>query len=127
MPVSDELLGVGERQRCDPELGLADQLGEDAAGAERDERAEGRILDDAGEQLGATADHRLDDHWQADPLDRGPDVLLGREVERDAPGLRLVRARLGRLDDDGQAELPTRPRPLPRPIGALRSSTSGMP
>ena len=61
----DELLGVVERERRDPELRLTDQLGEDAAGAKRDERAEDRILDDTGEELGAAADERLDEHRAA--------------------------------------------------------------
>ena len=50
---ADELLGVDVGERREPELRLADQLGEHAAGPEGDERAEDRILDDAGEQLGA--------------------------------------------------------------------------
>src|SRR5580765_1952729 len=57
-----ECLGIGVRERRDAELSLADQLGEHAAGAEGDERAEHRILDDPGEQLGATAYHRLHEH-----------------------------------------------------------------
>ena len=43
----DELLGVDVGERRDPERRLADQLGEDAAGPERDERAEDRVLHDA--------------------------------------------------------------------------------
>ena len=44
LPVAHELASVDVRQRCKSELGVADQLGEDAARAERDERAEDRIL-----------------------------------------------------------------------------------
>ena len=51
----DELLRVGVGQRRDPEAGAADQLGLDAAWAERDQRAEDRILHDAREQLDAAA------------------------------------------------------------------------
>src|SRR5581483_7501251 len=42
----DELLGVHVGQRRDPERRCADQLGENAAGPERDEGAEHRVLDD---------------------------------------------------------------------------------
>ena len=65
-----EVLGVGVGQRGDADLGVADDLGEHAAGPERDERPEHRVLDDAGEQLGAAADHRLDQRRQADPRQR---------------------------------------------------------
>ena len=50
-----ELLRVDVGERRDPERGVADQLGEHAAGPEGDERAEDRILHDPGEQLGAAA------------------------------------------------------------------------
>ena len=46
-----------------------------------------------GEQLDAALDHRLHDHGAADPLGRGANGLGVGEVERDAAGLRLVRAR----------------------------------
>ena len=49
---------------------VADQLGEHAAGAERDERAEHRVLDDAREQLDAAGQELLDEHRRADALDR---------------------------------------------------------
>ena len=51
----DELLGVDVGERGDPKAGVADQLREDAARAEGDERAEDRILDEAREQLGPAA------------------------------------------------------------------------
>ena len=84
LPPVHELLGVDVGERRDPEGRVADQLGEDAAGAEGDERAEDRVLDDAREQLGAALQVRLDDHRRADPLGRGAHLLLVREVERDA-------------------------------------------
>ena len=91
LAAGDELLGVTVRERRDPERRLADQLGEDAARPERDERAEDRVLDDAGEELGAARDHRLDDDRRADALGRLAHGLLVGEVERDAAGLGLVR------------------------------------
>ena len=69
----DELVGVDVGQRRQPEVGVADQLGEHAAGAEGDERAEDGILGDAREELDAALDHRLDDHRAADPLRGRPD------------------------------------------------------
>ena len=62
LPAVTSSLGVDVGQRRDPERRLADQLGEDAARPEGDERAEDGVLDDAGEQLGAALQHRLDDH-----------------------------------------------------------------
>ena len=50
-----ELVGVAVGQRRDPEVRAADQLCEDAARSEGDERPEDRVLHDAGEQLGAAA------------------------------------------------------------------------
>ena len=55
MPDVDELVRVDVRQRREPEVGVADQLGEHAARAEGDERAEDRVLRDAGEELDAAA------------------------------------------------------------------------
>ena len=101
----DELLGVDVGERREPEPRLADQLCEDAAGAERDERPEDGILDDAGEQLRAALHHRLHEHREPDPLDRRAHRLLVLEVERDASRLGLVRARGGGLHDDRIAEL----------------------
>ena len=63
-----ELLGIDVGQRRDPEGGFADQLGEDAAGAERDERAEDRVLDDAGQQLVPPAIIGCTTTGSADPL-----------------------------------------------------------
>ena len=53
LALAEELVCVDVGQRCDAESGLADQLGKDAARAEGDERAERRVLDDAGEKLDA--------------------------------------------------------------------------
>ena len=75
-----ELLRIDVRERGNPEGGVADQLGEDSAGAEGDEWAENRVLDDAGQELGTTADHRLHEHRQPDPLDGGPDLPLVAQV-----------------------------------------------
>jgi len=47
-------------------LARSDQLGEHAAGAERNQRPEDRILDRAGKQLGTLGDIRLDDHGPTD-------------------------------------------------------------
>ena len=102
----DELLGVVERERRDPELRLADQLGEDAAGAERDERAEDRILDDAGEQLGAAANHRLDEHRRADPLGgRAHRILVRRGRARCRRSRSCARPARRVLTTDREAEL----------------------
>src|SRR5215213_10009125 len=46
-----ELASVLVGERGDPDARVADQLGEDAARPERDERPEERILDDAREEL----------------------------------------------------------------------------
>ena len=105
LPPSDQLLRVDVRERCDAEVRLADQLGEHAAGPEGHERSEDRILDDSCEQLRAAADHGLDDHGAADPLHGGRTSASSREIERHAARLRLVRAGLGRLHDDGEPEL----------------------
>jgi hypothetical protein len=51
LAAGDELLGVDVGERRDPEGRIADQLREDAAGAEGDERAEDRVLDDSCQQL----------------------------------------------------------------------------
>ena len=127
LPVSTRSSASPRLSGSDPELRLSDQLGEDAAGAERDERAEGRILDDAREQLGAAVDHRLDEHRQPDPLDGGRDVGLGGEVERDPAALGLVRAGNAALDDDREARARGRRRARPRALSSIRSGTSGMP
>ena len=71
----DELVRVDVGQRREPEVGVADQLGEHAARAEGDERPEHGILGDAGEQLDAALDHRLHDHRAADSLRRRPHVF----------------------------------------------------
>ena len=89
----DELFCVAVGERRDPEIGFADQLGEDATGAEGDQRPEDRVLHDAGQELGAADDHRLDDQRPADPLGRGSHGVGVREIEGDAAELGLVRAR----------------------------------
>ena len=78
LPRADELSGVHVRQGGDPEAGIPDQLGKDAAGTERDERPEDGILDDARQQLDAALQHRLDERGQADPLDCSLDGRLVR-------------------------------------------------
>ena len=105
LPFGDELLGVGVGQRRDAELGLADQLREDASGPERHERAEDRVLDDAGEELGAAREHRLDQDWRADALSGLANLVLSRETERNPAGFGLVRAGLRALDNCGKTEL----------------------
>ena len=47
LALGDKLLGVHVGQRRDSEGCVADQLGEDSAGPDRDERPEDGILDDA--------------------------------------------------------------------------------
>ena len=96
--------GVHVCEWSDAEGGIADQLGEDAAGAEGDQWAEDGVLDEAGEELGAASDHRLNDHRRADPVGRFPDGGGVAEVERDSAALALVDAGGGGLDDDGVAE-----------------------
>ena len=81
-----ELVRVDVGQRRDSERRVADQLGEHAAGAERDERAEDRILDDAGEQL----DVRLSrigctSTGSADPRGRIADGCLVDEASATPP------------------------------------------
>ena len=51
-------------------MGVADQLGEHAPGAEGDERAEDRVLRHPGQELDASRDHRLHDHGHTDALGR---------------------------------------------------------
>ena len=101
----DELVRVDVGERRQAELRRADQLGEHAAGAERDERAEHRVLDGAGEQLRAAAHHRLDEQRCADPLCGRAHLRLVGEIERDPAGLRLVRAGGRALHDDREAQL----------------------
>src|SRR3954452_5420453 len=101
---ADELVGVDVRQRGDPELGAADQLCEHAARAEGDERAEHGVLYDSGQQLGAAADHRLNDQRSADALGCSADLLIALEVERAAATLGLVCAGRGGLEDDRTPE-----------------------
>ena len=128
LPVGDELLGVDVRQRREPELRLADQLGEDAARAERDERAEDRVLDDAGEQLGAAA--RSYGCTSTGPPIRSAAARTASSSARSRatpPRLGLVRARGGGLHDRREAELAGRGDRLLGGRRATRSGTSGMP
>ena len=133
LPERDELVRVDVRERREPEVGVADQLGHHSAGPEGDERAEDRVLRDAREQLDAALDLRLHDHGAADALGRGADGLGVGEVERDAARLRLVRAGQGGLDDDGEAELgcgawpprPASPRGARRRAGGRRRGAAG--
>ena len=84
---------------------LSDQLGEDAARPEGDERAEDRILDDAGEELGAPVDHRLDEDGRADAGDGSANRVLVGEVEGEPAHVGLVGACCRGLDDDREPEL----------------------
>jgi hypothetical protein len=104
LPGRDELFGVHVRERGDPERRLADELSEHPAGSERDERAEHGILDEAGEELRSSRDHRLEDDRAPDALDRGSDGVVTRQVEGDPARLGLVRSRDRRLDDDREAQ-----------------------
>src|SRR5918912_4044566 len=92
--VGNELLRIRIGQRRDPELGLSDQLGKDAAGPERNEWAEYRVLHDPGEELRAPFEHRLDDHGQPDSRRGLAHLVLVAEAEGDGAGFRLVRTRL---------------------------------
>jgi len=65
-PARDELVGVDIGERRERKACRSDQLGEHAAGAERDQRPEDWILDRAGKELGARGDERLDDHGRTD-------------------------------------------------------------
>ena len=116
---------VGERR--DPEACLADQLGEDAARPERDERPEDGILDDAGEELGAALDHRLDDTGAPMRAAAARTACLVAEVEREPAELGLVRAGGGGLDDDREAELAGGRNGLVGRFATIRSGTSGRP
>ncbi len=100
----DELIRIYIGERRDPKAGLSDQLGQHATRAEGDQRPEGRVLDDAGEQLDAAFDHGLDEHGWADPGDCGSHRGLIDEPERDSAALSLVSSGCGGLDDDGEAE-----------------------
>ena len=51
LPFEHELLRVDIRERCDAHAGVADQLGEHATRAERDQRAEELVLDEPRQQL----------------------------------------------------------------------------
>ena len=105
LPALDEAAGIVVGQRREPEAGLADQLGQDAARTERDQRPEDRILDEAGQELDAACDHRLDDEGSADPFPGAANLVGAREVEDDPALLGLVGAGLGGLDDNREAEL----------------------
>ena len=122
-----KLLRVDVGQRRDPEPRLTDQLRQYSAGAEGDERAERRVLNDACEQLDPALDHGLDDHRRPDPLRGRPDGGFVGQVQRDASRLGLVRTRFAGLDDDRHAELASRPRPPRRTDSACSSGTTGMP
>ena len=122
----DELLGVDVGQRREPERRLADQLGEHAAGAERDERPEDGILDDAGEQLGAA----VTSGWTS----TGAPIRPPRRARRPRRG---GRARRRRSRSCARRRRPTSRRPGSRAraaaatassaLGATRSGTSGTP
>src|SRR5437867_173285 len=116
----DELFCVEVGQGRDPEVCAADQLGQNAAGPERDERAEHRVLNDAGEQLGASADQRLHDQRPSDPLGCSPNLVVGLQVQGDTAALGLVRTR-GRL---GIRERRDRRVRLPQALGVPSALTT---
>ena len=122
----DQLFGVDVGQRGDPQARFADELGEDAARPERDERAEDRVLQEPGEQLGAAAEHRLHDDREADPFCGRADRRLVLEVERDAAGLGLVRAAAADLTTAGKPSSAP-PAAAASASSATRSGTSGRP
>ena len=105
LSAEDELLCVDVRKRRDPELRLPDELGEHTAWTERHERAEDRVLHEAGQELRAALDHRLYDHRRSDPVDGDSNRFLVEEVEGDTPRLRLVGSGGRRLDDDRESKL----------------------
>jgi hypothetical protein len=54
-------------------------------------------LHHTGEELGASAHHRLDEHRQTDPLDRRSDIILPRKPEGDARPTRTCARRQPRF------------------------------
>ena len=123
---ADELVRVDVGQGREPEVRVADQLREHAAGAEGDERAEDGILRHAGEQLDAALDHRLHDHGAADPLGRGPHGFRVGEVECDAAASRSCAPRPQPSSRPRGSRAPRRLRP-PRPVSSrtLRGRAEG--
>ncbi len=99
-----ELVRVEIGQRRDAEVRAADQLCEDAARPERDERAEHRVLHDAGEQLDAAGEHRLHEQGPSDALGCSANLFVGAEVQCDAAALGLVCAGKGHLEHDRTPE-----------------------
>ena len=97
------------------------RLRQHAARPEGDERAEDRVLDDAGQQLGPAATIGWTSTGAADPRERLAQLARVAQVERDAAALGLVHAGRRRLGHDRVAELGGRGRPPPR------SSTSARP
>ena len=100
----DQFLGVDVSERRDTKGCVADQLGEDAAGAEGDQWTEYGILDEPGQQLGPLGDHRLHDHRGTDFGDGGADGVVVAKIESDVATLGLVGAGGGSLDDHGVTE-----------------------
>ena len=80
-------------------------LGEHAARPDRHEGAEHGILDDADEELGTPAHHRLHEDGGTDGLDGLANGVVVGKIECDAPGVRLVSAGLRGLHDDRVAEV----------------------
>ncbi len=113
----DELAGVGVGERCEPERGVADQLGHRPTRPEGDERTKDGVLHSACEELGSAPNERLDDHRRADPLDCLANGRRVAEVERDSSGLGLVRSGDRRLDDCGEAQLSGRRHGFVRRLG----------
>ena len=122
-----ELPGVDVRERRDPEGSLSDELGEDAPGAERDERAEDRVLDEAGQQLRAPGDHRLHDDGSADPVCGGSNGVGTRQVQGDAARFRLVCTRLARTSRRRGSRAIRQPRRRPRRLTRHDPGPAGIP
>ena len=128
LPRPDELVGVDVGQGREPEVRVADQLGEHPAGAEGDERAEDGILRHSRQELDASRDHRLHDHGAADPLGSGTNGLGVGEVEGDAaaspscapPPPRSSRPRESRAPARLLRPPPASPRRAPERAGGRR-------
>ena len=93
--------GVERRERRDGRLG--ERLGQRAADAADDERADLRVAHDAAQHLGAAAQVLADDHGAADPLGGGACRGRCQAPEHHASVALLVR-RAEPLDHDGRAE-----------------------
>ena len=135
-----ELVGVAVGQRRDAEPHVAEDLDVDAAQAERDQRAEQRIVGDADHRFDAAGDHRLDQHAvdlarpTPAPRPRGHDVGeratdrgVAAQVQAHGADVGLVqhaaRRQLGR-DRKAERRAPARP-PRPPCARACRRPAAG--